>query len=83
MDQIEYLGASKTILSINLYTYCEGNPISNIDPNGNAPFLGWGLQVEGSILGMTFGIELIWYKSIAKGLYSSFISMCLSIWWWY
>lgn len=71
MDQIEYLGASETILSINLYTYCEGNPINNIDPNGNAPFLGWGLQVEGSILGMTFGIELIWYKSIAKGLYSS------------
>ena len=55
MDQIEYLGASETILSINLYTYCEGNPINNIDPNGNAPFLGWGLQVEGSILGMTFG----------------------------
>ena len=34
MDEIEYLGATSTILSYNLFTYCEGNPISLKDPNG-------------------------------------------------
>jgi RHS repeat-associated protein len=27
MDEIEYLGATSTILSYNLFTYCEGNPV--------------------------------------------------------
>ena len=34
MDEIEYLGATSTILSYNLFTYCEGNPVNSIDPNG-------------------------------------------------
>ena len=35
MDQVEYLGASGTIHSLNLFTYCEGNPVNYIDKNGN------------------------------------------------
>ena len=40
MDEVEYLGASGSLLSYNLYSYCEGNPGNNVDPSGNAPFLG-------------------------------------------
>ena len=35
MDEAEYLGASGSLLSYNLYSYCEGNPINRIDLNGN------------------------------------------------
>lgn len=36
MDQIEYLGASENILSYNLYSYCENDPINKVDYNGNS-----------------------------------------------
>ncbi len=35
MDEIEYLGATSTLLSYNLFTYCEGNPVNMTDVNGN------------------------------------------------
>ncbi len=53
----------------NLYAYCLNEPVMNSDAEGNAPFLGWGLQLEGSFMGMSGGIELVWFKSIAKSLY--------------
>ena len=34
MDSVEYLGASGSILSLNLYAYCENNPIMYVDPTG-------------------------------------------------
>ena len=34
-DETSFLGATGTVLSGNLYTYCENNPINNIDHNGN------------------------------------------------
>lgn len=35
MDEIEYLGATSTIQSYNLFAYCEGNPVNMVDPNGH------------------------------------------------
>ena len=35
MDEVEYLGASESLLSYNLYSYCEGNPICYSDESGN------------------------------------------------
>ena len=37
MDEIEYLGATSTILSYNLFTYCEGNPVNREDRFGPWP----------------------------------------------
>ena len=35
MDDIDYLGASGSVLSYNLYSYCENNLVNNINSNGN------------------------------------------------
>ena len=55
MDQVEYLGASSTIQSLNLFAYCEGNPIKYIDSNGTdaiivVEFDDQGLPIFGHIL---------------------------------
>jgi len=34
-DAVEFLGATGTLLSLNLYAYCENNPINKIDNTGN------------------------------------------------
>ena len=35
MDDIDYLGASGSVLSYNFYSYCENNPVNNEDSTGN------------------------------------------------
>lgn len=39
MDSVEYLGASGSMLSLNLYAYCENNPVMNVDPDGYFPWI--------------------------------------------
>ena len=34
-DDVDYLGASGSVLSYNLYNYCENNPIIRVDSNGS------------------------------------------------
>lgn len=38
MDQVEYLGYTGSVLSYNLYTYCEGNPVIYVDNMGTLMF---------------------------------------------
>jgi len=56
MDGVEYLGASGTALSMNLFSYCENNPISHIDENGyfGTP-IQWVMATIGAIGGWFFG----------------------------
>ena len=35
MDDIDYLGASGSVLSYNFYSYCANNPVNNEDSTGN------------------------------------------------
>ena len=77
MDEVEYLGASGSLLSYNLYSYCEGNPICYSDDSGNAPYLGFGIQFEGSIFGVSLGLDLVWYETIASEFYTLKYIPCL------
>lgn len=67
MDGVEYLGASGTALSMNLFSYCENNPVNNVDFEGNfgSP-IQWVMAAIGAIAGWFFGdyiAKQLGYKS--------------------
>ena len=54
LDSLEYLD-HETLNGMNLYAYCNNNPINSSDPNGNFPFLAClsGVVLSGLITGVS------------------------------
>ena len=63
MDDACYLGASGSVLSYNLYSYCENNPIIRKDDEGNFPVH----IVAGVITGISWGIIPRIIKDVIRG----------------
>ncbi len=63
MDDISYLGARGSVLSYNLYSYCENNPITRKDAEGNFPVH----IVAGVITGIAWGIIPRIIKDVIRG----------------
>ncbi len=40
-DSTDYLGATETVLSYNLFAYCENDPVNFVDPSGYANVWNW------------------------------------------
>ena len=77
-DETRLLFTSDIILSVNYYTYCDNNPINNIDESGKRccpKLIAFGIQLEISISFAEYGIELIfvggnaYYFSYGGGAY--------------
>lgn len=58
-DEVEYLGVTDSLLSLNLFTYCENNPIASSDPTGNfvVVIAGFAITITAEII---IAICLIW-----------------------
>ncbi len=52
MDEVEYLTSNGTINSLNLFLYCENNPIINVDDEGNFPVH----IIAGVAIGIAWGV---------------------------
>ena len=59
-DDPEFLGATGTNLSYNLYAYCENNYININDYSGQASILALGFQIAISLGHVIFGVEGLW-----------------------
>ena len=62
-DDTGYLGATESVLSFNLYTYCENEPLKNEDPSGNGIIKAIGIQISVSIMNFVVGLEFLWNTS--------------------
>ena len=65
MDGIEYLDY-KTLGGLNLFTYCNNNPIMNIDSNGNT-FIS--SMIIGTIVGAVIGAGV---SVVTQGIFNGF-----------
>ena len=59
-DSISYL-EPKNITSLNLFTYCNNNPVMYVDPSGNFAILTLKLLIVGTVIGALtgFGVSLV------------------------
>lgn len=53
-DAMEYLGATRTLLSFNLFAYCENNAVNNVDPFGTW-ILSLGFELQAAFVGGVYG----------------------------
>ena len=53
-DDIDYLGSSGTVLSYNMYAYCENNPVNMIDADGHAA-IHFAFAAIGGLVGWKLG----------------------------
>ena len=63
MDDIDYLGASGSVLSYNLYIYCENNPVIRTDYLGNAAVVEFGVQLYANVSWFGMGFEIVWFPN--------------------
>ena len=63
MDDVDYLGASGSVLSYNLYSYCENNPVIRTDYSGNSSVVGFGIQLYVNVSWFGCGLEIVWFPS--------------------
>ena len=63
MDDACYLGASGSVLSYNLFSYCENNPVIRTDYLGNSSVVGFGIQLYVNVSWFGCGLEIVWFPS--------------------
>ena len=72
-DSVEYLGATESVLSFNIFPYCENGPVISSDKEGCGPFMAIGLQLCILIGSFVGGIEILWDTSRWKTYFFMFV----------
>lgn len=75
-DEVTYLGVSGTVLGYNLFTYCENNLISSIDPSGckaiNITSRLTNLMRTNALKFAAYIMSQILFKGVVKGMLNAF-----------